>query len=341
MKNVGLAVTGYATTNNGAIPPLAGGIDSWNLDPTGSTVYWAPAPWTVHLLPYLEQAGLSDRLTNKTATAPTAAVVQTYRDVNIKVFTCPDDQSSDDAGAMSFSANAGYIGSSLWTSASTDTTHRIQANNSSGTQVYYLWTSTAVPSPTTTDYGKMALSTGVFWRQDSSQSTTSGLNLNPTSLKMTLDRMRDGTSQTLMLSENLSNGGWLAPTQLTSSSVPTGPATGEVAFGLCVTDSTAGTPNYGLDNSTGNIGNSGFTLSATTFSSSTLSEQSSRINNNLTATSGAAPRPSSLHPQVVNTIFCDGSGRVLSQSIADSVYARLLSPNGNVYNQQILSGTDY
>jgi len=326
LKNVGLAVTGYATTNNGAFPPLVGGVNCWNLT-TSNTVAWSPAPWTVTLLPYLEQSGLSDRLTNK-GVVPNAATVGQYRDVNIKIFTCPDDQSSEDAGAMSFAANAGYIGSAFWDNAASDVAHRIQYND--GTNTWYQWSSTYATTGSD-DWGKMTMSTGVFWRQGTDVNT----GLNPTPLKMTIDRVRDGTSQTVMISENLNNGGWLPPT--VSDSTPTyyGPATGHVGFGIRVT-AAAGVPSYALGSNSTNpdIGSDGYSM--------TTAEQVSRINNNLlNATSGAAPRPSSLHPQIVNTIFCDGSGRVLSQSINDSVYARLLSSNGNVYGQKILSGNDY
>lgn len=354
LKNIGLAVQGYATANNGVLPPLVGGVDYYDTRPSSFTATAAvPAPWTVHLLPYLEQAGIYDRLTNSTSTV--GVLNQVLNPVtSVKVFTCPDDQSADDAGALSYAANAGYIGSSLWTAASTDVAHRIQriGSGSATAPQYYQWALTTDGGSTTPDaneWAKRTLATGVFWRQDTpttqAQVTAGNMSaLNPTTLRMSLDKMRDGTSQTIMLSENISNGGWLPTSQVTgsgSSTVYLGAATGDVGFGICITDTTAGTPNYVLDQATaGGIGQAGFSLSSTIISG-TISEQSSRINNNLTATSGTAPRPSSLHPALVNVIFCDGSGRTVSQSIGDGVYARLLSPNGNVYNQAILSGSDY
>ncbi|MCA9033310.1 MAG: prepilin-type cleavage/methylation domain-containing protein, partial [Planctomycetaceae bacterium] len=56
------------------------------------------------------------------------------------------------------------------------------------------------------------------------------------------------------------------------------------------------------------------------------------------APEGNSPRPSSQHGQVVNVIYADGSGKSLAQNIDESVYARLVSSNGNNGNQQILSG---
>jgi len=317
MRNVGLAVAGYVTANNGAYPPLVGGIDYlYTNSPTTAPVA-VPAPWIVHLLPYIEQAGLYERLTNSAnATTGNAQAIMDLSDVNIKVLTCPDDLSSDDNGAMSFAANAGYIGSSLWGN-TTETSHQLG---------YYKWlqsTSEDADDISTSEFAKRAISTGVFWRQNSASTVANTVSLNSTALKMTVDRIKDGTSQTLMLSENLSNGGWL-PTPQGSY----GAATGDVAFGLCVTD-TSGAPAKTF----AAVGAGNFQLTPT--------EQVSRINNVLTAASGTAPRPSSLHPQIVNTIFCDGSGRTLNQSINDGVYARLLSSNGNTYGHKILSGTDF
>lgn len=61
LRNVGLAVHAYATAHQGAVPPLTGGFD---LDSEGAASGRSPqpAPWSVHLLPYLEQQALYDRL---------------------------------------------------------------------------------------------------------------------------------------------------------------------------------------------------------------------------------------------------------------------------------------
>jgi prepilin-type N-terminal cleavage/methylation domain-containing protein len=335
MRNIGLAVTGYSTANNGAIPPLVGGVDYYDSRPSSlASAVPVPAPWTVHLLPYLDAAGVYDRLTkNPQNSADLQALNQVLSPVtNLKIFACPDDQSSDDAGAFSYAANAGYIGSSRWTTAVSDTIHRIQyiGSGTVATPQYYQWTVTNFPTTDATEMAKREMGTGVFWRQDSTSITNqvqagNTSSFNPAGLKMTLDRMRDGTSQTIMLSENISNGGWLPTSQTSgsgSSTVYLGASTGSVGFGLCITDSTAGTPNYYLDQATsGGIGSQSFNLSSTVITG-TISEQSSRINNNLQATSDTAPRPSSLHPQIVIVTFCDGSARSLSQSVNDGVYAR-------------------
>jgi len=343
MRNVGLSVLNWSTAHNGAIPPLVGEVDYY-YSTNGTSTVSVPAPWTVHLLPYLDQAGLYDRITNSSTGAGTIYDLTYTNPINIKVLTCPDDQTADDAGALSFAANAGYISDTGWNS-TTSTAHRIQTQ-ASGTATSYIWslstdgTTTTAPDPATlagqTELAKRTIATGVFWRQDSQGTRAAGVSFNPTSQKMTIDKMRDGTSQTIMLSENISNGGWLPAPQGTNGA--SGAATSDVGFGIAVVDGgTFGSPTGNLDagaaGTSTNLGNNSFVLLTT--------QQKSRINTNLTAPTGTAPRPASLHPQIVNVILCDGSGRTLNQAINDGVYARLLSPNGNIYNQAIVDGNSY
>ncbi len=327
MKNIGLAVVNYSTTT-GEFPPLVGGIDYYTVGAATDTAKTAvPAPWTVHLLPYLEEAGLYDRLMTESVTQVGAD--ETYKLTstaipNVKAYVCPNDQTSSDAGGFSFAANAGYIGSEVWDHTSTG--HRIQTRDNAGVPTRYQWkryTTEADGDQTPDEYGKRTIATGVFWRQNS-KSSDSVTKFNPTNLKMTIDRMRDGTSQTVMISENISNGAWLPTVQ--SGTGTYGAATADVGFGLQV-ESAAGIPAMVLSV----VGKE---------STESPETKESKINTNLTSTVAVA-RAASLHPQVVNAIFCDGSGRTISQSIDMGVYARLLSPNGNSFGQEILSGNSY
>ncbi|MCA9031796.1 MAG: DUF1559 domain-containing protein, partial [Planctomycetaceae bacterium] len=60
MRNVGLAMLNFASSHNGAFPQMVG-TDNGEMyvDPSNTNV---PAPWTVALLPNLDQKGLHDRL---------------------------------------------------------------------------------------------------------------------------------------------------------------------------------------------------------------------------------------------------------------------------------------
>jgi hypothetical protein len=50
---------------------------------------------------------------------------------------------------------------------------------------------------------------------------------------------------------------------------------------------------------------------------------------------------SSFHQQLVNVMMADGSGRTLKDTIDDAVLARLISSNGNAFDQEILSSNEY
>lgn len=51
--------------------------------------------------------------------------------------------------------------------------------------------------------------------------------------------------------------------------------------------------------------------------------------------------PHSNHPGGVNAIFCDGSGRFLSEYIDPRVYALLLSPNGGQFGQSMVGSNEF
>ena len=112
IRNCGLAAQSYATSRNGNLPYL---VDK------GSTINWgsaaspvlAPAPWTVQLLPFVEQGPLAERLaqTSSSVASPnsTAELAQT----RIKAFNCPDDPNDDAQGNLSWAMNVGYVAHTL------------------------------------------------------------------------------------------------------------------------------------------------------------------------------------------------------------------------------------
>ncbi len=67
-----------------------------------------------------------------------------------------------------------------------------------------------------------------------------------------------------------------------------------------------------------------------------------KINQNINnASEGQAPRPSSLHPSVVNVAFVDGHCKNLNQSMDEIVYANLFSSNGGDHGQPVISDTAF
>lgn len=142
---------------------------------------------------------------------------------------------------------------------------------------------------------------GVFWR--------------PWKSGMTLDYIAaaDGMTQTLMLSENLQAGKW--------SSI----YTGDLGFGVDVEGILTG-----------------FTLKLPADFNLKTDHSDSRINANYSAGEGQAWRPSSRHPSgAVNVVLCDGSGKSLSPQMDPRVYARLLTPAGLRYGQDVVSQSGF
>jgi prepilin-type N-terminal cleavage/methylation domain-containing protein/prepilin-type processing-associated H-X9-DG protein len=332
LRNVGLAVQAYSTSKRGAVPPLTGGFKinyGLNADvATAATRVWAP--WSVQLLPYLEQQALYDRLQISTNDGSGPNSSNLLAMTAIETYICPDDQNGG-PGSLSFVANAGYIDAAVW-GAVGNQDHYVSAYN-------YAFNG----STRDADDEEAAASSGVFWRQYQRETATpvsvDGGQVN------TLDKISsaDGTSQTVLLSENINTrnfvaggvvGGWASP------------FTGEIAFGVAIVNS--GT-NYSLADAgtAGGVGGASATSKATSLilnSSDAIAStaEACKINSNiLAATDGQSPRPASLHPGAVNMAFADGSCKVISQTIDESVYCRLVTPIGNRHGQNILSSSDF
>lgn len=69
------------------------------------------------------------------------------------------------------------------------------------------------------------------------------------------------------------------------------------------------------------------------------------INSSLKQPEGEAPWPSSYHRGGVNVVFCDGRAQFLSENISGAVYAAIVSPQGEslpaALKQQIVSGSEF
>jgi len=334
LRNVGLAVQAYATAKKGQVPPLTGGFKlNFGLAADAENAATRTfAPWSVHLLPYLEQQGLYDRLQISTNDVAGPNSTNELALTAIEAYICPDDQNGG-PGSLSFVANTGYIDSNVW-GATGNQDHYVTAYD-------YEFNTTGLINA---DDNEAAASSGIFWRQYQRQTNLPYVSIDGGQVN-TLDRISaaDGTSQTVLLSENINTrnfvagsvvGGWVSP------------FTGEIAFGIATTNT--GT-NYLLANAATAGGVGGISGSATgnkanalILNATAIANKNCKINANvLTATDGASPRPASLHPGVVNMAFADGSCKVINQSIDESVYSRLLTPIGNRHGQNILSSSDF
>lgn len=165
--------------------------------------------------------------------------------------------------------------------------------------------------------------------------------------RMTTDYIArgDGLTQTLLISENLQARQWISP------------YFNDIGFGWAVsTGETAAAPANGFAytiNAGDTVNGMGFATFTDDFQSAlrlndpplleteeTPTIPGAGINKNIQAAEGSAPRPSSNHPGTVVCVYADGHAGTLSDRIDDSVYVRLLSPNGVEFGQVILGDAD-
>ncbi len=301
MRNVGLAMQNFASSNNGNLPALVSNQVVTNSSGAQGNM---AVPWTVLLLPALDNSALLKNIRNDaivTGTMPTAtAVVNTgagFENVAIEVFTCPDHVAAfKKPGGLSYVVNAGHMapgtGAGAW--GVTDLVHNpgildwaLPANAGDANDI------------------TIGLATGVIWKQG----FTSALDYVSTG---------DGTTTTILITENLQAGNWYSTT------------TNALGFGIRMPAT--------LTNSYANAGTAGSTQ---LYISAPAAPDDWFINRNLSAAQGSAPRPSSQHAGGVNVIMCDGAGKFLNESMDQGVFTKLMTSNGVSYGEQALDQGSY
>lgn len=132
--------------------------------------------------------------------------------------------------------------------------------------------------------------------------------------RMTMDQINqgDGTSTTILLAENVDAG------SLSSASIP------GLTFGVNIGGTGGITPTL-EDTDTLNT-------------AATTNLLNSAINADLGGTT-ARPRASSNHAGIAHVVFCDGGARPLSEDIDGQVYLQLITSQGTLYNELLLTGS--
>lgn len=150
-----------------------------------------------------------------------------------------------------------------------------------------------------------------------SKTLATGAVFRPTSTDRALQPVfGDGRSNTILFSENIQAGKW------------TSRYTAEIAFGIDVT----------LDRNNGDTLELGTSVIVGTDGSQTPS----MINVGLDSMStGQAPRPGSFHDGGVTTAFADGSVRFLNETMNQNVFFRLVTSNGAIHGQKLVSDSQF
>lgn len=332
LRNINIAIQAYATAHQGKIPALSGSrvlADPRSGNQPGQVM---PAPWSVEILPYLEESSRFDELAQcEKGTPAFAEIVDRAARGIVRVYACPSDERGAN-GRLSYVANVGFIpasevdraGSSLGISVSKFD----MGFNGYGEEHFNL------------EDMEIARAMGVF---RAIEPKVEGGIAPPGRLTLDEISMWDGTSQTVLLTENLNTriydsdsqgvGGWISS------------ATGDIAFGIRVPmSSEVGRTAWlvPLNETPGGVGIAGGDKAQALAPGREPVPVESRINSSWkTVRDGDAPRPSSNHPGCVNMAFADGSCKVVSEQIDGIVYARLLTPMGSQYGHGVLSDSDF
>lgn len=352
MKNLGLAVHNFITTTNNEKFPLledtaidvASGqrIDrSAPLTPAGNPNGRAKS-WVAKVIGYLDQAALHREIRAGVIGVDVPA---------ISSLVCPSDWDSQGVpGGLSYVGNAGYIHERDW---------GLLTNYGHDAMTYGI-SFAPQPGAPAHDFRKidwddngiigneadrqMMRATGVFWRRDDAVTypATPGDKATVDALAITFDYIisGDGTSNTLMLAENLHAGPWIQSEDLSSRDDL---STGAVGFGLSIYV----VPSNGKPDTTKPTGSfipgtlmptSAFRLTDSLPGSDDASINGQRFN---PGNNGKQwPRPSSNHPGVVVVCYCDGHVATLSEKVDAAVYAFLMSSAGTQYGQPSQSSSD-
>jgi len=255
--------------------------------------------WVIALLPMLENQALRDRWDDPSTyviwynqaapksynAASTLAQAEEFYP-NIKIFQCPSDTvSAEPFGSNSYVANCGFFVASASSGVLTD----LGYTSSTGT----------------------GLSAESQKQQNGVFTNKAALTFGFTPVKISADKMRDGTSQTLAFSENMQADSWAY-------------VTGTSASGGLVDDSARTHAGmvwlYRLDDPAN---------TTRTSTPAAALDPSNKINGNkLTATVGSADaaRPSSNHPGVAVIGMLDGSTKSLDENVSYNVYQAMMTP---------------
>lgn len=348
-----VGTSGVYTTDNFA-PSSSGGWD-WQISVIGGTPtitmpaqansfpITAPSTepvilmysWVLPLLPYLERNDIYDAwdfsaafgskgsyLDNSTRPAGTnqgagGADIPggnfVLSSTNISVLDCPDDITVvPGQGNLSYVVNGGFSYHWLITN----------ANPAGATAGSNTW---SPPGNTNFTYTTRNLQRMGMMFLDTTASST------PVAFQRTLDACRDGTSTTVLMSENVNAGnandtlrpfanGWANPHPFNTSFFVDGDGAG--IGDASVISGTPGVAPFGYNYRDMNTKSTLAPPISTGTLGGGINSDTSGLNE------GQYPYPSSLHTGGVHVAMCDGSARFLSDNISGQVWARLVTPNG-------------
>jgi len=284
LRNITFALTQYDTYSERL--PASG----YYLDQGGVT---RPLhSWALEVLNFLDQGNLAQQWNRSKGIGGTEN--QPLSREYIPVFVCPDDISDTGLGDLSYAVNGGW-GYTIRTS----TGVRDCARDWHGNQFDFNGDGQSCTGVAETDELDMTLfkRLGLFFLENQQG--------GPTQRHYAIADIKDGTSQTFLVTENI-RAGVDPATPLTSFANPDPHRSAfyvgsPCAAGACIDGQ--------IDYSQCNAG-------------------PSRINSGLERAEGKSPVPNSMHDGGVNMAYADGHVSFLVENVDGAVYAALASPNG-------------
>ena len=377
-KNISVALQSFASANKGRLPYFASMVldddvavpaspgkleigDTFfviNPDATSEAVEKVKrsAGWPVTILPDFDQTALFEALQDARvyAVGGPNSDLNTLIDTNIPGYTCPDDTTGSSDGSISYVANCGIVSANRWGDAGS---YGGDNESFTGAGITAGPTSGVHDNVQVTGNGRWEQGDHSVWNipgafdfdnrvsMDRAVSPFTRPGFRPTGggagvydEPVTLDYIArgDGVTQTLLISENLQARKWASP------------FLNDIGFAWSANNGGSGS-NVSPNNVVNGFGPSGNTdlnlglVNPGNFDGGDLTNtvgDACGINADLQATEGSRPRPSSNHPGTVVAIFADGHGTTLSDRVDESVYVRLLTPNGVEFGQEILADAD-
>ena len=309
IRNVGLAIISD-TEAKGRFP--ASGIFTTNGIPLYS--------WVVTILPGLERNDIDGGWRHEVAfDDPENAALAS---IALPVVVCPNDLTAIGHGDLSYVVNGGFG----WTIGN-PTADCPAAFHAPNTLVPFDLNGDGITCPAGSEDDHMSRDkillkqTGLFFLENAPHGSGTVRHHVP-------DKVVDGLSNTLMLSENIRAGydpyatssGWASPYPRRNSFF--------VSSYVC----------ENLSCSPGNVDYSRANSKVDPYGREA-------INSSHDQPEGEAPWPSSFHPGGVNVVFADGHSQLLSDSVEGSVYACIMSPQGMLIEgalaQPIVSEVQY
>jgi prepilin-type N-terminal cleavage/methylation domain-containing protein/prepilin-type processing-associated H-X9-DG protein len=324
------------------------GIGSWH-DPlcTPDSLEVPMYNWVVEILPFIDQVDLANAWSRTGQDSSGATVPLSYLSTqnvlpgqpsnykigstSLAILRCPDDTTAlPGQGNLSYVVNGGFcLWPALplgWTGSAVDGAST--ANNYQDPTVYsgLLWTSKMADLPGEVDACRKL---GVMFLEDYGPFGPSSQPATGVSVRTTIPAIVDGTTNTVLLSENTLAGA--GPPSIYSKNVETNWATPLANFCLFIGSDNVCESNgscyqgglmpqtVGLDQADGPMWS--FANKLGTF-------ENINYGQNLT-TKGSFPFSNSGHPGGCNMAFCDGAVHFISATIDGTVYSKILTSSGS------------